>query len=124
MAVLNGQRTFNFGLKVSVDKAGEVEAAIRTHAAWMRDTHSYDDSRIQLVHYYVAKSDELVNPVNPDEGTTGNVLFSINEVYVQPEGIGQHLEQAQAWPDFPSFFGAISTYGDVMVINGEVIETL
>jgi len=124
MSVLNGQRTFNFGLKVSADKAASVEAAIRTHAAWMRDTHSYDDSKIQLVHYYVAKSDEFVNPVNPEEGTTGNVLFSINEVYVHADGIGQHLEQAQNWPDFPTFYEAISTYGDVMVINGEVIETL
>ena len=124
MTVKNGQRTFNFGLKVAADKAAAVEAAIRTHASWMRETHSYDDSRIQLVHYYVAKSDELVNPTNPKEGTTGNVLFSINEVYVEPAGIGQHLEQAQVWDDFPTFFEALSTYGDVMVINGEVIETL
>ena len=40
MTVLNGQKTFNFGLKVSADKADEVEAAIRVHAAWMRETHS------------------------------------------------------------------------------------
>ena len=44
------------------------------------------------MHYYVSKSDEMVNPAAPDEGTTGNVLFTINEVYVQPEGIGQHME--------------------------------
>jgi hypothetical protein len=124
MTVLNGQKTFNFGLKVSADKADEVEAAIRVHAAWMRETHSYDNSKIQLVHYYVAKSDELVNAADPAEGSTGNVVFSINEVYVHPEGIGQHLEQAQVWPDFPTFFQTLTSYGEVMVTNGDVIETL
>ena len=92
MTVSLGQKTFNFGLKVPAEKAAEAEATIRDHAKWMRETHSYDNSKIQLVHYYVSKSDEMVNPAAPDEGTTGNVLFTINEVYVQPEGIGQHME--------------------------------
>ena len=78
----------------------------------------------QLVHYCVSKSDELVNFANPDEGNTGNVLFSINEVYVNPEGIGQHLDAAGAWPDAAGFFGVLGKYGKVLVINGEVIETL
>ena len=80
--VKNGQRTFNLNVKVSADEVENIEAEIKMHAKWMRDTHSYDESKIQLVHYYVSKSDELVNFTNPDEGTTGNVLFSINEVYV------------------------------------------
>ena len=51
-----GQKTFNFGIKVPDEKAEEVEAAIRNHAQWMRDTHSLDDSKIRLVHYYASKS--------------------------------------------------------------------
>jgi hypothetical protein len=122
--VKNGQRTFNLNVKVSADEVENIEAEIKTHAKWMRNTHSYDESKIQLVHYYVSKSDELVNFANPDEGTTGNVLFSINEVYVHPEGIGQHLDAAGAWPDAAGFFGVLGKYGKVLVINGEVIETL
>ena len=122
--VKNGQRTFNLNMKVPADVVADVEAAIKTHAKWMRDTHSYDDSKIQLVHYYVSKSDELVNFADPSEGTTGNVLFSINEVYVHPEGIGQHLDAAGSWPDAPGFFEVMGKFGEVLVINGEVIETM
>ena len=122
--VKNGQRTFNLNVKVPGAAVAKVEAVIKTHAKWMRDNHSYDGSKIQLVHYYVSKSDELVNFADPSEGTTGNVLFSINEVYVHPEGIGQHLDAAGSWPDAPGFFEIMGKYGEVLVINGEVIETL
>lgn len=122
--IKSGQRTFNFGLKVAAEKAASVETAIRNHASWMRDEHSLDESKIQLVHYYASKADELNDPSNPGAGTTGNVLFTINEVYVHPEGIGQHMEAAMAWKDFPTFFEVLSTYGEVMVTNGEVIETM
>ena len=122
--VKNGQRTFNLNVKVPADVVSNVDAEIKTHAKWMRDNHSYDDSKIQLVHYYVSKSNELVNFANPDDGITGNVLFSINEVYVRPEGIGQHLDAAGSWRDAPGFFEIMAKYGEVLVINGEVIETL
>jgi hypothetical protein len=122
--VKNGQRTFNLNVKVPADVVSNVDAEIKKHAKWMRDNHSYDDSKIQLVHYYVSKSDELVNFANPDDGITGNVLFSINEVYERPEGIGQHLDAAGSWPDAPGFFEIMAKYGEVLVINGEVIETL
>lgn len=124
MTIEQGQKTFNFGIKVPDDKADEVEAAIRTHAQWMRETHSLDDSKIHLVHYYASKSPDFKNPMNPEEGTTGHVVFSINEVYVRPEGIGEHLAAAQDWSEFPTFFGVLSTYGQVMVLGGDVIETL
>lgn len=122
--IKNGQRTFNLNIKVPADTVADVEAEIKTHAKWMRDTHSYDDSKIQLVHYYVSKSDELVNFSDPSEGTTGNVLFSINEVYVHPEGIGQHLDAAGSMPNAPGFFEVMGKFGEVLVINGEVIETM
>ena len=79
---------------VSSDEVENIDAKIKTHAKWMRDTHNYDSSKIQLVDYYVSKLDELVNFANPDGGTTGNVLFSKNEVYVHPDVIGQHLDAA------------------------------
>ena len=98
--VKNGQRTFNLNVKVSANEVEKVEAEIKTHAKWMRDTHSLDDSKIRLVHYYASKSPDFKNPMDPEEGTTGHTVFSINEVYVVPEGIGEHLAAAQQWPDF------------------------
>ncbi len=75
MTVLKGQKTFNFALKAKAEDVSKVEAAIQTHADWMRNHHSYDDSKIQLIHFYVAKSEEFNNPVNPAEGTTCAVFY-------------------------------------------------
>ena len=124
MNVKPKQRTFNFALSVPADSVDRVEAALSDHAKWMRETHSYDDSKIQLVHYYVAKAHELANIADPTQGTTGRVLYSINEVYVMPEGIDQHLTAGQSWKKFQSFVDTITEFGSVLVINGEVIETL
>ena len=118
------QRTFNFALSVPADSVGKVEAALSDHAKWMRETHSYDDSKIQLVHYYVSKAHELVNIADPTQGTTGRVLYSINEVYVMAEGIDQHMAAGQSWKNFQSFVGTITEFGSVLIANGEVIETL
>ena len=90
----------------------------------MKENHSFDESKIQLVHYYVSKSEELNNIGNPDEGTTGNMLYSINEVYVHSDGIGQHMEAAMKWDGIQSFMEMLGTYGEVLVTNGEVLETL
>ena len=52
------------------------------------------------------------------------MLYTINEVYVHPEGIGQHMEAAMAWDGIQDFMELLGTYGEVIVANGEVIETL
>ena len=124
MSVNQGQRTFNFGLKTTKDNAEQVEKIISAHAAFMKENHSLDDSKIQVIHYYVSKSEEFENLADPSEGTTGNMLYTINEVYVQPEGIGQHMEAAMAWDGIQDFMELLGTYGEVLVTNGEVIETL
>ena len=107
-----------------MNRAVPIETIIRAHAAFMRENHSLDDSKIQVIHYYVSKSEEFKNPADPSEGTTGNMLYTINEVYVHPEGIGQHMEAAMAWDGIQDFMELLGTYGEVLVANGEVIETL
>ena len=124
MGISLGQRTFNFGLKTSSSNAEAIEAAISAHADFMKHHHSLDHSKIQLEHYYVSKADEMNNPADPSQGTTGNVVYSINEVYVHAEGIGQHMEAAMAWDGIGPFIELLSTYGEVIIGNGEVIHTL
>jgi len=124
MNIKTGQRTFNFALKTTKENVEKVESLIRDHAEFMKEHHSFDESKIQLVHYYVSKSEELNNITNPDEGTTGNMLYTINEVYVHSAGIGQHMEAAMKWEGIQSFMELLGTYGEVLVANGEVIETL
>ena len=124
MNIKTWQRTFNFALKTTKDNFEKVESLIKEHANFMKENHSFDESKIQLVHYYVSKSEELNNIGNPDEGTTGNMLYSINEVYVHSDGIGQHMEAAMKWDGIQSFMELLGTYGEVLVANGEVLETL
>ena len=124
MSIKTGQRTFNFALKTTKDNVEKVESLIKEHANFMKENHSFDESKIQLVHYYVSKSEELNNIGNPDEGTTGNMLYSINEVYVHSDGIGQHMEAAMKWDGIQIFMEMLGTYGEVLVTNGEVLETL
>ena len=125
MASKNGQLTFNFALSVSADKAEEVEEMIATHAAWMRETHSLEaDGRIHLVDYHVAKAEELKNLLDPSEGTTGNILYSINEVYVESDGIDRHMAQGMQWEHFMAFAGTIMEYGKVLIAGGSVIQSM
>ena len=92
MASKNGQITFNCGLVVPADKAEEVEEVLAIHAYWMRETHSLEaDGRVHLVDYHVTKSKELKNTLDLSEGTTGNILYSINEIYVEKDGLDQHM---------------------------------
>ena len=125
MASKKGQLTFNFALSVPADKAEEAEEMIATHAAWMRETHSLEaDGRIHLVDYHVAKAEEMKNLLDPSEGTTGNILYSINEVYVESDGIDRHMAQGMQWEHFMAFAGTIMEYGKVLIAGGSVIHSM
>ena len=118
MASKNGQTTFNCGLAVPADKAGEVEEVVAKHADWMRETHSLDaDGRIHLVDYYVTKSEELKNPLDPSEGTTGNIPYSINETYVDKDGLDQHMQ----FEHFPKIAETFLGYGKAFVVMGGTV---
>ena len=122
MASKNGQTTFNCGLVDPADKAGEVEEVLATHADWMRETHSLEaDGRVHLVDYYVIKSEELKNPLDPSEGTTGNILYSINETYVEKDGLDQHMQKGMQFEHFPKIAETFLGYGKAFVVMGGTV---
>ena len=87
----------------------------------MRKIHSLEaGGGIHLADYYVAKADELNNVADPSQGTTGNILYSINETYIQPDGIDQHMEQAMKWEGFEQLVGLLQKYGKV-ILNGVTV---
>ena len=77
-----------------------------------------------LLIMYVAKADELNNVADPSQGTTGNILYSINETYILPEGIDQHMEQAMQWEGIEQFISTLQKYGKVLIGGGTVIQAL
>ena len=125
MGSQNGQLTFNFALSVPADKMEAVEEVIAIHAAWMRETHSLEaDGRIHLVDYHVAKAEEMNNLLDPSECKTGNILYSINEVYVEKDGIDQHMGKAMQWEHIQDFVGTLTEYGKVLIGGGTVIHSM
>ncbi len=53
-----------------------------------------------------------------------NKIQPTNEVYVHPDGIGQHMEALMKWDGVEGFLESLGAYGEVIVASGEVIETL
>ena len=72
----------------------------------------------------MAKADELKNVADPSQGTTGNILYSKNETYMQPDGIDQHMEQAMKWEGFEQLVGLLQKYGKVILNGGTVIQSM
>ena len=126
-----GQRTFNFSFVVSADKEEQWDEAFGSHGEWMRETHSLAVKADPtygmlgtLVDYYISKAPEMNNPLDPNEGTTGNLIYTLNEVYSRPEGTEAHMEAAPSWASFEKFLELISESQATMVMHGEVIQSM
>lgn len=77
--------TISFVFKVTAAEAPAVEKGLADHADWMRETHAIGAGKsVNLVDYYVTKAEEFVNPANPEDGKTGNIIIIMNEVYPNP----------------------------------------
>jgi len=131
MASKPGYRTFNFSFVVSADKEKEWDEAFESHGEWMRETHSLivkPDPTYgmlgTLVDYYVSKAPEMNNPLDPNEGTTGKFIYTLNEVYTRPEGTEAHMEAAPSWKSFEKFLGLVGESQATMVMHGEVIQSM
>ena len=131
MASKPGYRTFNFSFVVSADKEKEWDEAFESHGEWMRETHSLivkPDPTYgmlgTLVDYYISKAPEMKNPLDPNEGPTGNLIYTLNEVYTRPEGTEAHMDAAPSWKSFEKFLGLVGESQATMVMHGEVIQSM
>jgi hypothetical protein len=52
------------------------------------------------------------------------ILLQLQLHLIHSDGIGQHMEAAMKWGDIQSFIELLGTFGEVLLTNGEVIETL
>ena len=79
---------------------------------------------VELVDYFVSKADEFINPANPEEGTTGKVLFTMSETYPNPEQMGNHMTQAMAWDGINDLMKLFEDYDATVLAGGQVLQTL
>ena len=131
MASQTGHRTFNFSFVVSADNEKDWDEAFESHGSWMRATHCLNAKADPaygmlgtLVDYYISKASEMKNPLDPSEGTTGNLIYTLNEVYTRPEGTEAHMEAVPSWKSFESFLELIASSKATMIMHGEVIQSM
>ena len=80
----------------------EGDRLFKTHAPWMEATHHRSGEKA-LLRYSVSKAPELSNPMDANSAPTGNICFTLDEVYETAAGVADHFEQAQSsWADFPA----------------------
>ena len=119
-----GCTQFTAVFTVAPEHAAEAEHIFQSHAAWMERTHHRDGEK-QLLRYNLSKAPQLVNPIDPSQGTTENMVYVLSEVYAKPVGLQDHWEQGQSnWEDFGVMMAWMNKV-DVTLVNGsEIVRSL
>ena len=118
-------KCINLGYVVSDEKADFVETIFTKHASWMNEFYSEaNDGTKHLISAYFTKSPEFVDPTDPEKGTTGNTIFTINERFTSIESIQRHVENASKNDYFPQFYEIMGNYVKVIGIGGEVLHSI
>lgn len=113
-------RAINICYKVPLGKASEVEEVLKAHAEHMKANYTPDNPRgDNPLDAYFTKAEELNNPTNPADGKTGNIIFTINEKWSQPEHIQAHIGRTMEAAHFAKFVSAMQDYGTISVM-GEI----
>ena len=109
---MQGSPTIHMMWKVPAADEPAVDAYWKGHETWMQSAHTFgavgdDETEPRLLKFYIAKGKELNNPLDPESGETGNLLYIMSETYAAPSGIASHMAKASAeWPgmaDLPSY---------------------
>jgi len=68
-------------------------------------------------------SQKLQNyPMHPEEGTTGNIIFTINEIWNKPDDIQAHIERASKAPHFERFLAANLEFATMSIMGETLFE--
>ena len=118
--------TFWFTMRVPESDAQYVDWLIESHANLMNETHSLveEEGKLHTLEYYVTKASELNDMMDQSKGTTGNVIYSVNEVHKDGEHMGKHVEMGQKWERINEFFELFSKYNTLVTMGGSVLAKL
>ncbi len=118
-------KCINLGYVVPKDKADEVLELFKTHAAWMQEFYSdSNDGSKYLISSFFTKADEFVNPADPSQGLTGNIVFTINERFTSMDSVKRHVENAMKNDYFPKFGEIMEKYGVARSLGGEIYHSI
>ena len=121
-----GHTTFGFTMRVPDSNVAAVDDLLTAHAEWMQETHSVveEDGKLHTLEYYVSKAAELNDMMDPLKGTTGHVIYTVNEVHKDDEHFGKHVELGQSWGRINEFFGLFEKYSPLTSMAGKVTAKL
>lgn len=116
MSIKNGCIGFHVAFVVPGDAAQRMEEFLKTHEAFMRETHYLSgDKEPVILCYAVLRSPEYNNPLDPSSGETGNVLYGLTEIYNGPEGAQAHMQLGQ---ERAAMFGELVALTNTYCVSG------
>jgi hypothetical protein len=126
MGFKNGNTTFGFTMRVPANEAAAVDDLIYSHAKWMSETHSLEpeNGKLHTLEYYVSKATELNDMMDPSKGSTGNIIYVVNEVHIDDEHFSKHVELGQSWSRIGEFFELFEKYSPLVTMAGRVSAKL
>ena len=65
-----------------------------------------------------------MNPADPEEGKTGNLIIIMNEVYPNSEEIENHMNVAKKWSGMGELLQLFKDYDATILFGGDVIQTI
>ena len=112
-------KCINISYKVPKDNATEVEKVLKEHGEFMKKPYVKGSEAIHPLHTYFTKSEELIDPLSPEKGTTGYSIFTLNEIWNKEEDVVAHITRASQAPHFDRFYAAnkyatVSLMGNIM----------
>lgn len=121
-----GKPTIHMVWRVPASDEAEVDAYWTSHGKFMNDTHSFGTGpEPNILKYYIAKGKELNDPMDPNSGETGNILYIMAEVYASSESIPAHMAKGTAeWPGMGELGAMHGKYGVVMELSCGVFTCL
>ena len=101
-----GNTAFGFTMRVPETDETAVDDLVSSHAKWMSETHSlkHEDGKLQTLEYFITKATELNDMMDPQKGSTGNIIYTVSEVHIDDEHFGKHVELGQNWSRIGEFF--------------------
>ena len=126
MSFKTGNTTFGFTMRVPESDAAAVDDLIASHEEWMSKTHSLEpeSGKLQTLEYFVSRATELNDMMDPSKGTTGNIIYSVNEVHIDDEHFGKHVELGQSWSRIGEYFELFEKYSPLVTMGGRVTAKL
>ena len=102
--------SINICYNVPEAQAENVGKVPKDRAKFMKSTYVTRSDAVRPLYTYFTKAAELTDLMHPEKGTTGNVIFEINEIRNHPYDIQAQIGRASKAPHFEKFQETNLTY--------------